>query len=188
MKDSDIVGLFFSRDRHALDETQARYGAYCFTVANNILESAPDAEECVNDMLLAAWNSIPPVRPQNLRLYLAKLVRNAAVNRYNRRLAEKRGGGETALVLEELSECIPGREDPLLRIEAKELGKAISAFVETLPKREGAILIRRCFFAEPIASIAKRFLISENNASVILSRTRAKLRAYLEKEGYFHEK
>ena len=143
--------------------------------------------QCVNDALLAAWDSIPPARPGNLRLYLAKLTRNIAVNRYNALRADKRGGGETALVLDELSECIPSENSVIGEIDAKQLSRAVNAFLHTLSRRDAGVFIRRCFYAEPIAEIAKRFHISENNASVILSRTRQKLRSYLEKEGLLNE-
>ena len=187
MKDEEIIALYFGRDARAAAETKASCGAYCFTVANNILHSAEDAEECVNDALLAAWDSIPPARPENLRLYLAKLTRNIAVNRYNTLHAEKRGGGETALVLDELSECIPSENSVIGEIDAKQLSRAVNAFLHTLSRRDAGVFIRRCFYSEPIAQIAKRFHISENNASVILSRTRQKLRSYLEKEGLLNE-
>ena len=187
MKDEEIIALYFGRDARASAETKANCGAYCFAVANNILRNSEDAEECVNDALLAAWESIPPARPQNLRLYLAKLTRNIAVNRYNALRADKRGGGETALVLDELSECIPSENSVIGEIDAKQLSRAVNAFLHTLSRRDAGVFIRRCFYSEPIAQIAKRFHISENNASVILSRTRQKLRSYLEKEGLLNE-
>ena len=187
MKDEEIIALYFGRDARASAETKASCGAYCFAVAKNILRNAEDAEECVNDALLAAWESIPPARPQNLRFYLAKLTRNIAVNRYNALRADKRGGGETALVLDELSECIPSENSVIGEIDAKQLSRAVNAFLHTLSRRDAGVFIRRCFYAEPIQEIAKRFHISENNASVILSRTRQKLRSYLEKEGLLNE-
>ena len=188
MNDSEIIALYFARDSRAVSETKAVCGAYCFAVANNILGNAEDAEECVNDALLAAWNSVPPARPDNVRLYLAKLTRNIAVNRYHARFAGKRGGGETALVLDELSECIPGGESVSGAVEAKQIALAVNAFVRTLSRRDAGIFIRRCFFSEPVSVVAKRFHISENNVNVILARTRKKLRSYLEKEGFFDEK
>lgn len=119
-----------------------------------------------------------------LRLFLARIVRNLALDRFHARNAQKRGGGEIALVLDELGECLGGGPDAEAAYEAKELRESIRRFVEALPEREGNVLVRRYFFAEPVAEIAGRYGLSENHVMVILSRTRKKLRAHLLKEGY----
>ena len=117
-------------------------------------------------------------------MFLAKITRNLAFNRFNARNAEKRGGGEIALVLDELGECLGGGADAEAAYEAKELRQCIRRFVRALPEREGNVLVRRYFFAESVADIAKRYDLRENNVMVILSRTRRKLKAHLLKEGY----
>lgn len=183
MEDSQILELYRQRDADAISETAKKYGPYCFAIAENILHSAEDSEECVNDTWLRAWNAIPPQRPGVLRIFLAKITRNLAFNRFNARNAQKRGGGEVALVLDELGECLGGA-DTETAYEAKELRRCIRLFVRSLPEREGNVLVRRYFFAEPVADIAKRYGLTENNVMVILSRTRGKLRAHLLKEGY----
>ena len=183
MEDSQIVELYWQKNADAISETAGKYGAYCFAIAENILHNTEDSEECVNDTWLHAWNTIPPQKPNVLRIFLAKITRNLSFNRFNARNAEKRGGGEIALVLDELGECIGGT-DTEAAFEAKELRQCIRNFVRILPERDGNVLVRRYFFAEPVADIAKRYGLSENNVMVILSRTRRKLRTYLLKEGY----
>ncbi len=184
MDDSQIIELYWQRDTDAISETAGKYGAYCFAIADNILHNAEDSEECVNDTWLHAWNAIPPQRPGSLRMFLAKITRNLSFNRFNAKNARKRGGGEIALVLDELAECLGGGTDTESAYEAKELRQSIRDFVRALPERDGNVLVRRYFFAESIADIAKRYGLTENNVTVILSRTRRKLKAYLLKEGY----
>ncbi len=184
MEDSQIVELYWQRSADAISETADKYGAYCFAIADNILHSAEDSEECVNDAWLRAWNAMPPQRPKVLRAFLARITRNLAFDRFHARNAEKRGGGELDLVLDELGECLGGGTDTEAAYEAQELRRSIQHFVRALPDREGNVLVRRYFFAEPVADIAKRYGLTENNVMVILSRTRKKLRAHLLKEGY----
>lgn len=185
MEDRQIIQLYWQRDQRAIQETNQKYGAYCFTAARNILGSGQDAEECVNDAFLNAWNAIPPQSPDHLRMFLVKLTRRLAFNRWRDARAEKRGGGETALVLEELAECLPaGSGGPQEACEARELAECVRRFVRELPERERKVFLRRCFFTEPVSEIARRYGLTENNVSVILSRTRGRLRDYLAKEGY----
>ncbi len=183
MEDDKIVELYWQRSADAISETADKYGAYCFAIAENILHSAEDSDECVNDAWLHAWNAMPPQRPRVLRLFLARITRNLAFDRFRARAAEKRGGGELDLVLDELGECLGGG-DAQSACEAEELRRSIGRFVRSLPEREGNVLVRRYFFAEPVAQIAKGYGLSENHVMVILSRTRKKLKAHLLKEGY----
>lgn len=184
MEDGKILDLYFDRDERALDETRKKFGGYCFTVAHGILGCMEDAEEVVSDTWLRAWDSIPPRRPAFLRLFLGKIARNLAFTRWRNQNAAKRGGGETELVLEELSECIPGREAVDDALNAKELAQTIRSFLHTLPEREQDIFLRRYFYAEPTAAIAGRYGMKDANVLRILSRTRKKLKDYLTKEGY----
>ncbi len=184
MEDGQIIELYWQRDTDAISETAAKYGAYCFAVADGILHSAEDSEECVNDVWLRAWNAMPPQRPKALRAFLARITRNLAFDRFRAQAAEKRGGGEIDLVLDELGECLGGGADAQSACEAEELRRSIGRFVRSLPERDGNVLVRRYFFAEPVTDIAKRYGLSENNVTVILSRTRRKLKAHLRKEGY----
>lgn len=184
MEDDQIIDLYWRRSPDAIAETAGKYGAYCFAIAHNILHSAQDSEECVNDAWLHAWNAIPPERPHALRLFLARITRNLALDRFHENRAQKRGGGEIDLILDELGECLGGGTDVQAAYEAQELRQSIRRFVRSLPERAGNVLVRRYFFAEPVADIAKRYGLSENNVMVILSRTRKKLKTHLRKEGY----
>ena len=187
MEDYQIVGLYWKKDENAIKETSDKYGAYCFAIADNILQNTEDSEECVNDTWLNAWNAMPPQRPAKLRMFLAKITRNLSFNRFNARSAQKRGGGEIVLVLDELADCLASETDVVSEYEAKELGQSIRKFVQSLPERDGNIFVRRYFFTEPIAQIAKKYGLTENNVTVILSRIRKKLKTHLIKEGFFSE-
>ena len=185
MEDGKILELYFQRDENAIKETSAKYGAYCYSIADNILHNKQDCEECVNDTWINAWNSIPPQRPVKFKLYLARITRNLSFNLFNSRNTKKRGGGEMHLILDELSECVAGRDNVENEYIAKELGQSIQQFVRALPERDGNVFLRRYFFCEPISAIAKRYALTQNNVTVILSRTRKKLQKHLIKEEYF---
>ena len=185
MEDKTILDLYFARDELAITETDRKYGGYCYSVANRILCSNEDSEEIVSDTLWQTWNSIPPQRPNFLKLFLAKVTRNLAFTRWRRLSAAKRGGGETELVLEELAGCIPGHEQIDDRLNARELAKVIRGFLDTLPERDQEIFLLRYFYAEDAQSIAERYGMKRGNINVILSRTRLKLKTYLTQEGYY---
>jgi len=188
VEDSRIIELYFNRDETAIAATEEKYGAYCFSVADNILQNAEDAEECVSETYLRVWCSVPPKKPRVLRLFLAGITRNLAIDRYHAKKAGKRGGGEAGLVLDELSECIAHSSDIASDYEGRELGESINSFMKNLPERDGNIFLRRYFFTESVAEIANKYGLKENYVTVILSRTRKKLKAHLIKEGYFDEK
>lgn len=183
MTDERIIELFWQRDESAVSETALKYGGYCRVVAGNILPSSEDCEECLNDTWLHAWNSIPPQRPKNLRMFLARIARNLAFDRFRKQNAAKRGGGETELILEELSECVSGGNSVENTVLSKELGGAINKFLGTLSERDRNVFIRRYFFAESAEIIAKKYALTANNIMVILTRTRKKLKDYLAGEG-----
>lgn len=181
MLDTEILQLYWQRDEKALTETAASYGPYCRTIANAILHSSEDTEECWNDTLFRAWNAIPPARPNSLRAFLAKICRNLAYDRYRSKNAKKRGNG-VDLILDELEECIPSSASPADDAEAKELGVLINRFLGTLSERDRAVMVRRCFYAETTSQIAKKYGLKESHVLVILSRTRKKLKEYLTRE------
>ena len=181
LDDEKIVELYYSRSESAISETEARYGGYLFSIAKGITGSQEDAEECVNDTYLRAWNSIPPARPTHLGAFLARIVRNIALDRISRRDAQKRGGGELTLMLSELEETLPDTDGEATSSEV--LSAIIDSFLRELGTRERAVFIRRYFYAEAVSDIAKECGISYRNATSMLHRTRKKLRARLEKEG-----
>ena len=185
MDDLQIIQLYWDRDPEAIAQTHQKYGPYCFTLAHRILASREDAEECVNDTWLHAWNGMPPHRPNVLRLFLAKITRRVALNRWKASQAQKRGQGELPLVLEELAQCLAQEGDPVTDAAvARELGECIRAFVRALPAREGDLFARRYFFTEPLEDIAGAWGLSVNHTAVLLYRTRQKLKDHLTKEGY----
>ena len=185
MEDQEILELYFARDEQAIAETDRKYGSYCYSVANRILCSKEDSEETVSDTYLRAWNAIPPQRPTFLKLFLAKITRNLAFTRWRKLSATKRGGGATELVLEELSECIPGPERVDDQLNAWELAKTIRSFLNSLSRREQDIFLQRYFYAEDADTIAQCYGMKRQNVNLILSRTRAKLKSYLMQEGYY---
>lgn len=182
MEDCAIIDLYWSRNPEAISRTCEKYGNYCRAVARNILPDCRDAEECVNDTWLKAWNAMPEDRPGLLAQYLGKITRNLALNRWRISRAGKRGGGELPLVLDELSECVPA-SDAFQALEAAELEEAVNRFLHTLPERECNLFLRRYWFAESAADIAKRYGMRENTVRTILFRSRKKLQSCLEKEG-----
>ena len=187
MEDSWIVELYWKKNSDAILASEEKYGSYCCAIAENILHNREDAEECVNDTWLHAWNAIPPQRPQSLKLFLARITRNLSFNRWKAQSAEKRGGHETALVLDELAECLESETDVESEVLFRELRVCIRDFVRSLPEREGNVFARRYFFLDSVSSIAKRYGMTENNVMVVLSHARKKLKKHLSKEGYFDD-
>ena len=182
MEDHRIVDLYWSRNPEAIRRTGEKYGHYCRSIAQNILPDRRDAEECVNDTWLNAWNAMPENRPGLLAPFLGKITRNLAFTRWRAARTEKRGGGELPLLLEELAECVPSA-GAFQAVEAAELAEAVNCFLRTLPERECNVFLRRCWFTEPVGNIAKRYGMREATVRTSLFRTREKLRIYLEKEG-----
>lgn len=187
MDDQKIIALYWARDPQAIACSQEKYGPYCFAVARNIVEDRRDAEECLNDTWLHAWKGMPPHRPNVLQLFLAKITRRVALNRWKAGRAQKRGGGQMELVLEELAQCAGPGPSVEEEVMARALGESIAAFVRALPKREGDVFTRRYFFTEPMEAIAARYGLTVNHTAVLLSRTRKKLKEHLRKEGFLYE-
>ena len=181
--DQRILLLFEYRDEQALRESDRQYGALCRSVARNILGSSEDAEECVSDALLSAWNAIPPAKPQNFCAYLLRLVRNHAFNRRQADHTAKRGGGQLPAALDELSECVASPETVEQALDRKAMLAAITQFLQDLPAKQRQIFVRRYWHTDSITEIAARFDMTENSVSVMLHRIRNKLHRYLEKEG-----
>lgn len=182
MEDLRIIELYNQRNEKAIEETSAKYGAYCFSIANNILSDARDSEECVNDTWMKAWNTIPPQKPNSLKLFLAKITRNLSIDRYRSAGRQKRRGEITA-ALEEISSFVPS-EDVTDEMERQEFTRVLNSFLESLAPRDCSVFVRRYFFVEEVGVIAAKYGLSEGNVFKILSRTRGKLKDYLEKEGY----
>lgn len=184
MEDKEIIDLYLAREERAIQETDGKYGKYCFTIANNILESPEDSQECVSDTYLAAWNNIPPRLPAVLATFLGKITRNISLNRWRNRNAYKRGGGQVELALEELEGCLTSGETPEDKLAKKELLRSLNRFLGSLPETERNVFVCRYWYLDPIADIGNRFGFSKSKVTSMLHRTRGKLRKHLEKEGY----
>ncbi|MBO6092186.1 MAG: sigma-70 family RNA polymerase sigma factor [Oscillospiraceae bacterium] len=183
MEDEQIVDLYWQRSDLAISETNKKYGRYCHTIAYNICGIDEDAEECVNDTWLRAWNLMPDQRPAILSTFLGCITRNFAINLIKAKNRIKRGGGEAVLALDELEECIPGGRNPEQALEEKELEKAIGRFVSQLPQPEKTIFVLRYWRVAPIDEIAEKLQFSKGKIKSSLFRTRRKLRDYLQEEG-----
>jgi RNA polymerase sigma-70 factor (ECF subfamily) len=184
MDDEQIVQLYWDRDEGAIPATSEKYGSYCTVIAKNILGNHEDAEECVNDTYLSAWNAMPPQRPSVLSTFLGKITRNLSLNRYKHNTAEKRGGGEAAAVLDELLGLVSDTDSVEREIDRRELVNAMDAFLGTLPQKKRALFVCRYWYFDSISAIASRFGMTENNVSVSLNRIRLKLRDYLLERGF----
>lgn len=187
MEDIKIIDLFFQRDQEAIEQVKARYGVYCYTIALNILQDREDAAECENDTYLRVWQRIPPDRPGQLRPYLGAVTRRLALDRWRKAHADKRGGGQVALSLEELGECVSAGSDAEQTIESGETARVISAFLRALPRIECDLFLRRYWYLDSIQQIVRRYGFSESKVKMTLKRTRDKLRVALEKEGILYE-
>ena len=186
MEDQKIIELFFARSEEAIEWTRRKYGALCARIAGNMLSSPEDAEECVNDTLLALWNAIPPARPQLLGAYAARIARNQAGKRLTYNAAQKRGG-EMTLSLEELDACLAGSADVEQEVQIWELTQAIEGFLETLDLDSRNMFLRRYWFFDSIEQIAAGFGVTQSKVKTRLFRARGKLREHLIKEGYLYE-
>ena len=178
MDDEKIISLFFSRSEQAICELDTKYGSICRRVSCNILSDSRDAEECVNDAYLGTWNAIPPQRPNPLLAFVCKIVRRYSIMRYRQNTALKRNCPyETAL--SEIEETLASTASVEREIEAKELARIIEAFLDTLTERNRDIFIRRYWYMDSYAEIAKQSGLTEKNVSVCLTRIRKQLREYL---------
>jgi len=183
LNDNEIIQLFYERSEQAIMALGKKYENILFSVSYNILNNRMDVEETVNDVYLAAWNTIPPQNPNPLLVYLIRIVLNISIKRYHKNSAIKRNSYYD-IALSELEDSLSGIESVEEKYEAKELAGAISDFLDTIDKKSKRIFVRRYYFADSIEEIDKKFSLSENNVSVRLHRIRNKLKKYLVKEGY----
>ena len=184
MDDRQIITMYFARNEAALTATQQKYGEYVMSIAQNILDNVQDAQECLNDTLLKLWNLIPPENPKDLKAYIAKIVRNDALDRYRDRTRQKRGGGQVSVALTEVEDVLQGSDDPMSEADRRALVSLINSFLQTQPERERNVFILRYFYLESVSEIAKAYRLRESHVFMTLSRTRQKLKKAIEKEGY----
>lgn len=184
MDDHQIIELYWKRDESAITETAVKYGRYITGISLQILNNPEDAAECTNDTYHDAWNAMPPHRPSILSAFLGKIVRRISIDRWRRQTAAKRGGGEITLALEELKDCVSGTGNMDLELQRRELSQLINRFLDALPPVERRVFLCRYWYLDSIAAIGDQFGFSQSKTASMLHRTRKKLRALLEKEGY----
>ncbi len=183
MEDKQIIELFWQRSESAITAAADRYGPYCSRIAENILGNKEDAEECVSDTWLSAWKYIPPDKPICLGAYLGKITRNLSLNRVKYYAAQKRGCGQTDLVLSELEGCLPAANSIEQEMDEHFLKEAVERYLYSLPAQRRNIFIRRYWYMMSVKEIAKTYGMSESKTASLLFRMRKELKSYLEKEG-----
>lgn len=186
--DAAIVELYWARDERAIAESDAKYGHFCMKISMGILENCQDAEECVNDTYLRAWNAMPTDRPDRLGAYLGKITRNLSLDRYRANHAAKREAMHVAVPLDELNECIPDSAPGVaeaydMEAEAARVGACIDRFLRRQRAEVRDVFICRYFYADSIGEISRRFSMSEGRVKSMLHRTRERLKKFLESEG-----
>lgn len=182
MTDAEIIASFWERADSAIPSIAEKYGAYCSSIARNILGSPEDAEECANDTWMRVWNSIPPEKPLCLSAYVGRIARNLAISRLRHDSAQKRG--EAALILDELADIVSGDDTPETEFDKNVLLDAIREWLSLQEKRNRQIFVRRYWHSEKVSDIARRFSLSKGHASMLLTRMRRELAVYLRERGY----
>lgn len=178
MDDREIVSLFFARDEGAIRACEAAYGRYCMGISMGILASEADAEECVNDTWLRAWQSIPPTDPPSLKAYLGRIVRNLSISRYRERHRHKRNA-DLEVSLSELEDCIPMREE-----QAGELLPLLERFLRGCDPLDRRLFVGRYWHNYTARTLGEANGLTANAVSLRLLRVRERLKEFLEKEGY----
>ena len=182
MEDAAIIELYWQRCERAIEEPREKYGGYCYSISYNLLRSQEDAEECVSDAWHAAWNAMPPQRPQSLRAWLGKVTRNLSLKRWQHDHRQKRDGGMTAL-LSELGDCLPSPETVEKQLEAKELSAVLDRWLAGLGKLDRQLFVRRYWYGVPLQELARERKTTPAKLAQKMLRLRQSLRKTLEKEG-----
>ena len=182
MQDKEIVELFLRRDESAIENAKSKYDRYLYKIAYNILGDREDCEECLSDVYLGAWNSIPPQEPSVLQAYLAKLTRRSAITMLRRKSRDKRRVSEYSVSLYELEECLPDNNTPEKEADLKLLADAVNSWLRTLSPDKQAAFIGRYYFSDSIRDIAGHLDVSETKVKSMLCRLRTELKKHLEKE------
>ena len=185
MTDEKIVELYWKRDESAIMETSQKYEKYLTVIAYNILNNIECSQESVNDTYLKAWNTMPPEKPNILKLYLARITRQISIDILRTYTRKKRGCSQYEISLNELEECITDNNNIQQEIELKLLSKTINEFLYSLPELSRNIFVCRYYFCDSIKTISVYFAVSEAKVKSILYRTRLSLKKHLENEGFF---
>lgn len=180
MDDEKIIEQYFMRSDQAIPSTKQKYGNYCHAIAYNILLSHEDADECLNDMYLRAWNSIPPEHPSSLQAFLARIVKNLALNRYRSRKTVKRGSSQIETALSELAECVDMNTDIESEYERKLFTEYIERFLQKYYRINKVIFIQRYWYMMNTSEIAEENNLTKSRVKVTLFRMRKELKKYLQ--------
>ncbi|MBO5939358.1 MAG: sigma-70 family RNA polymerase sigma factor [Clostridia bacterium] len=186
LSDEEIIDLYWKREERAIAQTDAKYGRYLFKIAYNILHDRPDCEECLNDTYLGTWNRIPPARPNAFQIFLSKIMRNIAVDRFRRKSAKRKIPSSLMTSLEELDECVSYEPSVEESYAIEELKRLLNAYLRSLSDRDATVFICRYYYADSLAEIAEMLGVSERTVNRILLSLRVKLKELLDKEGYAH--
>lgn len=184
MEDSQIISLYWDRNEAAIEQTDKKYGRYLAKIAYNILADREDSRESVNDTYLAAWDSMPPHKPEVLSTYLGKLTRRISIDLFRKKTSQKRGGGEYALSLQELEDCVSGGNTTEQALDLQTLSEAIEKYLRSISEEARNVFIGRYYYLDPVKRIAAYCHISESKAKILLYRTRQGLWEHLQKEGF----
>lgn len=188
VSDEEIIELYWQRNEDAIALTDRKYGKYLFTIAYNIIRNDLDCEECLNDTYLGTWNRIPPARPTVFHVFLSRIARNIAVDKYKRESAAKRIPSEMMVALEEMEDTVP---DSALSMEEeyalRELSGLLGDFIRSLDEREEFIFVCRYYYADKLGQIAKMLEISEKTVARELARMKETLRQKLLEKGFSYE-
>lgn len=185
MQDETIIDMYFQRDEKAIEETAAKYGEYLFKIAHNILADDEDSKESLNDIYMKAWNSIPPARPQNLRVYLSRFARQISIDMFRKKNRKKRVLSQYAVSLSELEECISKGDETTYEIDCGLLTSAINGWLRAQPEESRVIFIGRYYFMDSVKDLSEYYGMSQAKVKTLLFRSRVSLREYLIKEGFY---
>lgn len=183
LSDEAIIELYWSRNEKAIKETDRKYGKYLFTIAYNIIHDDLDCEECLNDTYLGTWNQIPPTRPSVFQIFLSRIMRNIAVDRFRKKTASRRVPSEMTVSLEELDECMASDISVEEEVAIREISMKLNTFLRTLEERAEFIFVCRYYYADKVSDIARMLQVAESTVFRELSDIRTNLKKYLEKEG-----
>ena len=181
MDDLEVIGLYWERNERAINETNIKYGRLLYKISLNILSNHEDSQECVNDTYINAWKSIPPEKPRSFTAYLGRIVRNLSIDYWNKNRAQKRySGGD--ILLSELEDCIPSVNTVWTEIESKTLSGIVSDWLNTLPKEDRIVFVRRYWYGDSIKDLASRVGTTPSKLASRMYRLRSDLKDVLDKE------
>lgn len=159
---------------------QMQYGAYCAAIAQKFLLDPRDVEECLSDCYMTVWETIPPTRPEYFKGWLGAVVRHQALAIGKKNSRRPPEADEAAL---EMAACLPCFGDSYTEVEARDLSRAVSAFLWKQKPDVRVAFLRRYWYAETVEAVASYMGWSLSKTKSVLFRLRNHLRRYLDQEG-----